>query len=179
MTRKPAIRKRAGERGQTLALVAMSLVVLIAVAALAIDTTTLYVARTEAQRAADAAALAGARAFVDSGTTTDPADTDLPLLAQALAGNSNNTGYMGAVLQQNKVGGVVPDLTATFDFHDSSRQSAGYSHGATHGFADLLCQNLRANCGDGDGARHGGGVQLVKSGKCARPTLCCRWRRAA
>ncbi len=116
MTRKPAIRKRAGERGQTLALVAMSLVVLIAVAALAIDTTTLYVARTEAQRAADAAALAGARAFVDSGTTTDPADTDLPLLAQALAGNSNNTGYMGAVLQQNKVGGVVPDLTATFDF---------------------------------------------------------------
>ena len=37
-------------------------------AALAIDVTTLYVARGEMQRAADAAALAGAKAFVDSGS---------------------------------------------------------------------------------------------------------------
>ena len=39
-------------------------------AALAIDVVTLYVARSEMQRAADAAALAAAKAFVDSGVTS-------------------------------------------------------------------------------------------------------------
>ncbi len=55
------------QRGQTIALVAVSMVSLLAVAALAIDLTTLYVAKGEIQRAADSAALAGAKAFVDSG----------------------------------------------------------------------------------------------------------------
>jgi uncharacterized membrane protein len=52
--------------------VAVSLVALLGMAALAIDVVTLYVARSEMQRAADAAALAGAKAFVDSGITSDP-----------------------------------------------------------------------------------------------------------
>ena len=46
------------------------MVSLLAMAALAIDVVTLYVARTEVQRAADAAALAGAKALADSGVTT-------------------------------------------------------------------------------------------------------------
>ena len=51
-------------------LVAVCLAALLAMAALAIDVVTLYVARTEAQRAADAAALAGARMIAGSGYTT-------------------------------------------------------------------------------------------------------------
>jgi len=43
---------------------------LLGMAAMAIDLLTLYVARTDAQRAADAAALAGAKVFVTSGCTT-------------------------------------------------------------------------------------------------------------
>src|SRR5580692_173997 len=62
--------KRRGERGQTIILVAVSLVSLMAMAALAIDVVTFYVARSEAQRAADAAALAGAKGLADSGVTT-------------------------------------------------------------------------------------------------------------
>ena len=50
--------RHANEKGQTLLLVAVSLFTLIAMAALAIDLTTLYAARGEMQRAADAAALA-------------------------------------------------------------------------------------------------------------------------
>ena len=46
----------AKQKGQTLVLVAISLFVLIAMAPLAIDVTTLYAARGEMQRAADAAA---------------------------------------------------------------------------------------------------------------------------
>jgi hypothetical protein len=77
----------------------------------------LYAARSQMQRAADAAALAGAKAFVDSGTTTDPANATLQTLAQNLAGNATN-GYIGAVLAQNKINGVAPGLATapTFDF---------------------------------------------------------------
>jgi hypothetical protein len=62
--------KQSGERGVSIVLVALSLVAILAAASLAIDLGLLYVARSEAQRAADAAALAGASAFVNSGCTS-------------------------------------------------------------------------------------------------------------
>jgi Putative Flp pilus-assembly TadE/G-like len=67
---------RKNERGITIVLVAFSLLALLGMAALAIDVSTLYVAHGEAQRAADAAALAGARMFASSGYTT--ASTAVP-----------------------------------------------------------------------------------------------------
>jgi len=105
MQRRQYIQVRSRERGQTLALVAIFLVVLIGMAALAIDTTTLYVAHNETQRAADAAALAGAKAFVDSGVTTAPNEPSLHTLARNIA-----TAYINATLTKNKVQGVSPSL---------------------------------------------------------------------
>jgi Flp pilus assembly protein TadG len=67
--------RRRREHGQTIILVAVAMVGLLGMVALAIDVVTLYVARSEMQRAADAAALAGAKAFIDSGVTTDPSPT--------------------------------------------------------------------------------------------------------
>jgi Flp pilus assembly protein TadG len=61
---------RKSEQGVTIVLVAFSLLALLGMAALAIDIATLYVARGEAQRAADAAALAGVRMFAASGYTS-------------------------------------------------------------------------------------------------------------
>jgi Flp pilus assembly protein TadG len=61
---------RKNERGITIVLVAFSLLALLGMAALAIDVSTLYVAHGEAQRATDAAALAGARMFAASGYTS-------------------------------------------------------------------------------------------------------------
>ena len=58
------------ERGSTLFIVAGSLTVLLGIGALAIDIASLYVARSESQRAADAGALAGAKVFVESGCVT-------------------------------------------------------------------------------------------------------------
>ncbi len=49
---------RKHERGITFLIVALMMFVVLAMAALAIDVSTLYLAHTEAQRAADAAALA-------------------------------------------------------------------------------------------------------------------------
>jgi hypothetical protein len=106
-------RKQSQERGQTIALVALTIVTLLAMAALAIDVVTLYVAKGEVQRAADAAALVGAKAFVDSGVTSDPANASLQTLAQNMA----NAG-INAILAQNKVAGAAPILANApgFDF---------------------------------------------------------------
>ena len=115
---KPDLHRRSAERGQTIILVAVSLVSLLAMAALAIDVVTLYVARGEMQRAADAAALAGAKAFVDSGVTSlaaaDPAYPTRQALAQTMA-----TSLVNSILAQNKVSGAAPVLVGgapAFDF---------------------------------------------------------------
>jgi len=57
-------------RGITIAMLALFIVVLFIVAALAIDIGVLYTARTSAQHAADAAALAGAYTFVQNPTAS-------------------------------------------------------------------------------------------------------------
>jgi hypothetical protein len=105
-------RQRQNEQGQTIILVAISLVSLLAMAALAIDIVTLYLASSEIQRAADATALAAAKAIADSGVTTLQAtDPNLPG-AQTLAQNMATaavTGLMSAPAV-NWVAGAAPTL---------------------------------------------------------------------
>ena len=67
---------RSGRHGGTLALTAVMIVALLSVLALAIDLGMLYKTKGEAQRASDAAALAGASAFQDFQDPFDPAATD-------------------------------------------------------------------------------------------------------
>ncbi|MBV8051154.1 MAG: hypothetical protein JOZ80_08195 [Acidobacteriaceae bacterium] len=102
---------RRRERGQTIVLVAISIVSLLAMAALAIDVVTLYVARTEIQRAADAAALAGAKAIADSGVTTLPS-TDSNCTAAVTLAHTMATAAINAVLPNNLVSGTAPALMA-------------------------------------------------------------------
>ncbi len=107
MQRNILLQRRHHERGQTIILVAISIVSLLAMAALAIDVVTLYAARSEIQRAADAAALAGAKAIADSSITTllvtDPNFTTVQSWAATAA-----TNQISAVLQNNLVGGQPP-----------------------------------------------------------------------
>jgi Flp pilus assembly protein TadG len=63
------------ERGITMVLVAIAMVAIIAMAALSIDLVALYLAKEEAQRSADAAALGAARVLSLSGVTGDPQNT--------------------------------------------------------------------------------------------------------
>ena len=102
------MKHRRNERGQTIVLVALTVVTLLAMAALAIDVVTLYVARAEMQRAADGAALAAAKAFVDSGVTTDPTNTTRQTLATDMA-----TALINSTIQHNKIGGVQATLVGT------------------------------------------------------------------
>ncbi|HEY1463143.1 MAG TPA: pilus assembly protein TadG-related protein [Terriglobales bacterium] len=63
-------RNRKNERGVTLMVAAFTLLAILAMAAISVDVAQLYVARGESQKAADAAALAGAKMFVTSGYTS-------------------------------------------------------------------------------------------------------------
>jgi hypothetical protein len=107
-------RQRPHEQGQTIILVAISLVSLLAMAALAIDVVTLYVARTEVQRAADAAALAAAKAIADSGVTTLQTSPPNPNLvaARSLAQTMATTAVTGLLNAPaiNLVAGNTPTL---------------------------------------------------------------------
>src|ERR1700722_17724114 len=100
--RKIAGRDR--EQGVTLALVAIGIFSVIAMAALSIDVGTLYEANAEAQRAADAAALAAARVLSASGLTGDPANTSGTWSTIFVPA----TQTAQAAANQNMVGGAAP-----------------------------------------------------------------------
>jgi hypothetical protein len=104
-------RKR--ERGVTMALVALSIVAIISFAALAIDLGFLYEAKAEAQRSADAAALAAARVIAVSGVTGDPSNTNANW-ASVCGPSGTATLAATTVAQQNLVGGTPPLATVLY-----------------------------------------------------------------
>src|ERR1700686_5251977 len=94
------------QRGVTIALVALSMVVIIGMAALAIDVGTLYQAKAEAQRAADAAALTAARVISISGVTGDPTNGATEVSCAVICGGPASPASLAAinVAQQNLIG---------------------------------------------------------------------------
>jgi Flp pilus assembly protein TadG len=124
----PAIRRfrctgpsRRQERGVTMVLVAIAMVAIIAMAALSIDVIALYLAREEAQRSADAAALAAARVISLSGMAGDP-NNSAPSW-QAICGGSGSpaTQTATAVATQNAVGRAAADtVNVTYSAGGSS-----------------------------------------------------------
>jgi putative Flp pilus-assembly TadE/G-like protein len=93
--------RRNSEKGIIITLVAVFILFVVgAMAALAIDVVTFYTARSEAQAAADGAALAGARVLANSGITSDPSGA---LLA---AGRNLASAVATQAANQNKVGGI-------------------------------------------------------------------------
>lgn len=91
MTMRGLRQARRREAGVSLFLIALGLTVLMGIAGLALDLATLYVARNEAQRSADAAALAGAQEFLKSGFSSGAVtDSEAAMLAAAQAAGVGN-----------------------------------------------------------------------------------------
>jgi hypothetical protein len=106
---RSAFADRTVERGQTILMVALSMTALVAMAALSIDVVTLYVARGEAQHAAEAAALAGAKAFVTSGYTSYPLGFgNTSALCSGGTGLAELQAQAAAI--QNNIAGVAPTI---------------------------------------------------------------------
>jgi Flp pilus assembly protein TadG len=107
---------RSRERGVTMALVAAAMVAIMAMAALSIDAVTLYLANAEAQRTADAAALAAARVISVSGITGTASTATQPPYWQSICGGSSSlaTQTAQAVATQNPVGGATATTTVNY-----------------------------------------------------------------
>ena len=108
------------EKGVALLIVAASLVMMLGMCALSIDLVAGYLARVQCQRAADAAALAGAKAFSGDCTTTG---CTAGSAAETLA-----TQNAIAVAAQNPVMGVAPTSTTVdtaFDYSHDVLPSGG------------------------------------------------------
>jgi putative Flp pilus-assembly TadE/G-like protein len=102
---------RKGERGVTIFIVAAGMVSLLAMAVLAIDVVTLYVASGQAQQAADAAALAGAAAFSSSGFTSAPGIVAQSSVCNGSSGDADMRAQ--AVAGTFKIGGTAPSSIVT------------------------------------------------------------------
>jgi Flp pilus assembly protein TadG len=102
------------QAGVTMVLVAIAMVAIIAMAALSIDVVTLYLARMEAQRAADGAALAAARVISVSGMTGDPNNTSGSW--SQICGGSSGLATLAAesVATQSTIGAVAPTINVTY-----------------------------------------------------------------
>ena len=104
MRRRRKISGRENQQGVIITLVAVFMLFVIgAMAALSIDVVTLYTARSEAQLAADAVALAAARVLANSGATSDTG-------ASMLSAQTNAQTVAVQVAKQNQIGGQ--NLTA-------------------------------------------------------------------
>lgn len=126
--RTPAIRRfrsaRHGERGITMVLVAMAMVAIVAMAALSIDVVTLYLAREEAQRSADAAALGAARVLSLSGVTGDPQNTTGHWLAGCTAARQ----VAQALANQNAVGNATAtSVSVNFSYNGTAMANCTFT----------------------------------------------------
>ncbi len=171
-------RRHRKDAGMTLYVVAGAMVALLGVSALAIDLAALYVVRSEAQRAADAAALAGASIFVSQGCTTAsggcvsggpqeaPAKTEaIDVAAQNLvAGQAPSSSTVGVSFSYPN--SEEPQITVTV-YRDGGHGNAAPTFFATiFGIANA---NVSAAATAEAYNPSGGGVSVGES--CLRPFL--------
>ena len=105
------VRRVRKESGVTLLMVAVGMFSLLAMVILSIDVVNLYTSSDQARKSADAAALAGADAFVSSGTTSNP--SAVPLSSVCNGSNADADLRAQAVAQQNAIAGVAPTTVST------------------------------------------------------------------
>jgi len=104
ITNQQASCNRQGDRGVSILIIAVSMIFILGFAGLSIDLASLYVGRSQAQRAADAGALAGAQYLATQGCTSDGGGT-ISSACQVIARQ-----HAIAVGNQNLVAGVSPAI---------------------------------------------------------------------
>jgi len=143
-------------RGSALVLAALGLVMISAIGALAIDLAMLYKAQSDAQRAAEAAALAGASAFVDY------AVVDLPTVVDSARGRARRYAESNAILTQAVAPAEVQNVEVVRD-SQKVRVTVGRPAIGTW-FARLLGVNSASIK-----ARAAAVAEHAGNGKCVKP----------
>jgi len=106
-----ARRLRKSERGQTLVITAVGMVAVLGMTVLAIDIVALYVAKDQVQATADAAALAGAEALANSGTTSAPSTVPLSTVCNGSSGQADF--WAQAVVAHSPIAGGFATATTS------------------------------------------------------------------
>jgi Flp pilus assembly protein TadG len=106
-----ARRLRKSERGQTLVITALGMVAVLAMTVLAIDIVALYVAKDQVQATADAAALAGAEALANSGTTSAASTVPLSTVCNGATGQADL--WAQAVVAHSPIAGGLATATTS------------------------------------------------------------------
>jgi hypothetical protein len=101
--------KFSSDRGVSILITAVAMIFVLGMAGLGVDLASLYVARNQAQRAADAAALAGAQ-WWSTHSCTSPTPSTISLDCQA-----NARLQAQAVGEKNPIAGVKPDIDLNTD----------------------------------------------------------------
>lgn len=112
ITRIAAPRLKRFQRGSTLFIVASSMVALLGLCGLAIDLVSFYTGKSEAQRAADAAALAGASVFAGAGCTSSGAAGGTDCLSAAITALATQRATAVGTDLHNSIGGQTPTIPA-------------------------------------------------------------------
>jgi len=110
MTKQQASCKRQADRGVSILLIAVSMIFILGMAGLSIDLASLYVGRSQAQRAADAGALAAASALAHDATCVNGGGGTISGACQTLARQRAK-----AVGDLNLIAGVSPDIQLNTD----------------------------------------------------------------
>ena len=135
---------RHAERGVTMALVAAAMVAIMAMAALSIDAVTLYLANAEAQRTADAAALAAARVISLSGITGNASTTTNVPYWQQICGLGGMAAQVAqAVEGQNPVGSGPSTIAVTYSTGTGSPASDCSTLGASFAVNSLVIVRIQ------------------------------------
>ena len=103
------VRRLRKESGVTLLMVAVGMFALLSMAIISLDVVNVYIASNQAQKTADAAALAGAEALVSSGTTSN----SVPLNSVCNGSNGDADLRAQAVAAQNTIAGAPPTTVTT------------------------------------------------------------------
>ncbi len=121
MRRRPPKSGHNHEQGIIVTLAAVFMLFVVgAMAALSIDVVTFYTARSEAQIAADSAALAAARVLANSGMTSSTGTTSNPNPFPVAATETLARNIATQIAQQNPVGGSTKSPTVTVTFSNDT-----------------------------------------------------------
>lgn len=105
------VRRSSNESGVTLVITAIAMFSLLAITVIALDVANLYITADQVQKAADAAALAGAEAFVSSSTTSNPAAVPLSSVCNGANGDADERAQR--IAAQNQVPTLPPATVTT------------------------------------------------------------------
>jgi len=110
-----------GERGVTLLMVAVGMFSFLTMLVITLDVVNLYISSDQAKRSAEAAALAGAEAFVTSSTTSNPASVPLSTICNGTSKDADLR--VQKVAAQNNVAGSSPTTVADSCASSTSNQN--------------------------------------------------------